>query len=135
MLKQNKGLQHPRLGAHDKAWAWPSSNPRKQHQTEPRLGSQHQCLGDQEDIIDSEISSKKKCKRKLGKQENRGIEKTELQEKNRALTLMRHYPCLGMAEQASTLSPIQHSTPRPDARHLGVDRAARELALHQGLNA
>ncbi|MED6165020.1 hypothetical protein PIB30_095683 [Stylosanthes scabra] len=78
---------------------------------------------------------RKKCKRKFGKQENRGKEKTELQEQNRALTPRRHYLRLGVAKQASTLSPIQHSTPRHDGRRLGVDRAARELALHQGLNA
>ncbi|MED6225301.1 hypothetical protein PIB30_092464, partial [Stylosanthes scabra] len=74
----------------------------------------------------------KKCKRKLGKQDK---SKIELQEQSRALTPRRHYPRLGVAELASPFSPIQHSTPRHDARCLGVDEAARKLALHQGLNA
>ncbi|MED6174559.1 hypothetical protein PIB30_070175 [Stylosanthes scabra] len=64
----------------------------------------------------------KKCKRKLGKQENRGTEKTE-------------HSRLGVAELASILIPIQHSMPRSDARRLGVNGVARKLALHQGLNA
>ncbi|MED6177898.1 hypothetical protein PIB30_102481 [Stylosanthes scabra] len=81
------------------------------------------------------LTTGKKCKRKLGKQENRGTEKTELQEQNRALTHRRHYPRLGVAELASILSPILHSTPRRDARRLGVNGAARKLALHQGLDA
>ncbi|MED6174930.1 hypothetical protein PIB30_073508, partial [Stylosanthes scabra] len=74
----------------------------------------------------------KKSKRKLGKQEKR---KTELREQNRVLTPRRHYPRLGVAELTSPFSPIQHSTLRRDARRLGVDGAARKLALHQGLNA
>ncbi|MED6113330.1 hypothetical protein PIB30_069777 [Stylosanthes scabra] len=40
---------------------------------------------------------KKKCKRNLGKQENRGTEKAELQEQNRASTPRHHYPRLGVA--------------------------------------
>ncbi|MED6153088.1 hypothetical protein PIB30_098211 [Stylosanthes scabra] len=55
-------------------------------------------------FLNEELASmkirQKKCKRKLGKQENRGTEKTELQEQNRALT------------------------PRHDARRLGVKGAA-----------
>ncbi|MED6201187.1 hypothetical protein PIB30_092428 [Stylosanthes scabra] len=78
------------------------------------------------------IQKRKKSKRKLGKQEKR---KTELQEQNKVLKPRRHYPCLGVAELTSPFSPIQHSTPRRDARHLGVDGVARKLALHQGLNA
>ncbi|MED6136454.1 hypothetical protein PIB30_056266 [Stylosanthes scabra] len=73
---------------------------------------------------------KKTYKRKLGKQENRGTEKIELQEQNKALTPRRHYPRLGVAELAFILSPIQHSTLRRDARRLGVNGVARELALH-----
>ncbi|MED6174983.1 hypothetical protein PIB30_074159 [Stylosanthes scabra] len=45
MLEHKEGLQHPRLGAHDNAYAWPSSNSREQHHAEPHLGAQHQRLG------------------------------------------------------------------------------------------
>ncbi|MED6125815.1 hypothetical protein PIB30_072203 [Stylosanthes scabra] len=97
-------------------------------------------LFDQKPILNSCLNEtnelkKKKCKRKLRKQEKRGTEKTKLQEQNRALTPRRHYPCLGVAELASILSPIQHSTPRRNARCLGMNGAARKLALHQGLDA
>ncbi|MED6184099.1 hypothetical protein PIB30_044160 [Stylosanthes scabra] len=88
-----------------------------------------------ENSISYKIQVQKKCKKKLGKQENRGTEKTELQEQNRALTPRRHYPRLGVAELASILSSIQHSMPRHDARRLCVNGAARKLALHQGLKA
>ncbi|MED6165812.1 hypothetical protein PIB30_103153 [Stylosanthes scabra] len=94
------------------------------------------CLNETNELKkDKQGLSLEKCKRKLGKQENRGTEKIELQEQNRALTPRHHYPRLGVAEIASILSPIQHSMPRRDARRLGVNGAARELALHQGLNA
>ncbi|MED6127615.1 hypothetical protein PIB30_089736 [Stylosanthes scabra] len=74
------------------------------------------------------LESKKRAKQSY-------MSKTELQEQSRPLTPRRHYPRLGMAELASPFSPIQHSMPRRDARRLGVDGAARKLALHQGLNA
>ncbi|MED6188426.1 hypothetical protein PIB30_085837 [Stylosanthes scabra] len=77
------------------------------------------------------IIYRKSAKGSLESKKTEEQRKTELQEQNRALTPKRHYPCLGVAEQAFTLSPIQHSMPRRDARRLGVDGAARGLALHQ----
>ncbi|MED6115199.1 hypothetical protein PIB30_087987 [Stylosanthes scabra] len=64
----------------------------------------------------------KKIKRKLGKHEKR---KTELQGKG----------SLGVAEPQGLFGLIQHLTPRCDARRLGMDEAARNKTLHQGLNA
>ncbi|MED6164093.1 hypothetical protein PIB30_086405 [Stylosanthes scabra] len=73
---------------------------------------------------------------KARKEENRATgQKQSYSNKNRVLTPRRHYPCLGVAELASPFGLIQHPMPRRVARHLGVDGAARKLALHQGLNA
>ncbi|MED6128416.1 hypothetical protein PIB30_097624 [Stylosanthes scabra] len=73
---------------------------------------------------------------KARKEENRATEqKQSYSNKNRVLTPRRHYPRLGVAELASPFGLIQHPTARRDARRLGVDGAARKLALHQGLNA
>ncbi|MED6159282.1 hypothetical protein PIB30_040887 [Stylosanthes scabra] len=65
----------------------------------------------------------------------RANEQNKGKEQNRVLTPRRHYPRLGVAELTSPFSPTQHSMPRRDARRLGMDGAARKLALHQGLKA
>ncbi|MED6225629.1 hypothetical protein PIB30_095464, partial [Stylosanthes scabra] len=73
---------------------------------------------------------------KARKEENRATgQKQSYIVKYRELTPRRHYPRLGVAEPQGPFGLIQHPTPRRDARHLGVDEAARKRTLQQGLNA
>ncbi|MED6214419.1 hypothetical protein PIB30_102934 [Stylosanthes scabra] len=73
--------------------------------------------------------------RAKGSLESKKKGKQSYSNSNRGLTPRRHYPCLGVAEPPSPFSLIQHPTPRCDARRLGMDKAARKMTLHQGLNA
>ncbi|MED6223436.1 hypothetical protein PIB30_073929 [Stylosanthes scabra] len=73
---------------------------------------------------------------KARKEENRATgQKQSYSVKFRELMPRRHYPRLGVAEPQGSFALIQHSTPRRDARRLGVDEAARKWSLHQDLNA
>ncbi|MED6197824.1 hypothetical protein PIB30_060396 [Stylosanthes scabra] len=90
------------------------------------------------DLQQGEASQEKEQKeawkaRKEEKQSYRA--KQSYSNKNRVLTPRRHYQRLGVAKPTSPFSLIQHTTPRRDARRLGMDGAARKLALHQGLNS